>query len=111
MFAYLCNYVKQKNIYFTVEEWKNSIKDADFAVGMVFQNNVMALSEKIPSLFICYETSDRDICRFFGLPYIDIESFNPKKNIYHYYTLADYSQFKSKFEQTFSQIKNRIIEK
>lgn len=125
LFAYLSEYAKTKNIYFTAKEWKKNIRGIDFAIGMVFQNNVMALSEKIPALFICYETSDKDICRFLGLPYIDVESFDPQKSIYHYYTLADYSSFKSKFEQNFAaymdflkengvtlpQIKNRIIEK
>lgn len=123
--ARLCDYAKKKQIYFTVPEWKKHIKNADFAFGMALQNNIMALHEKIPALFLCYETSDREICRFLDLPYLNMEDFDPQKSVYDYYGMADYGDFKSGLRRKKSayidflkengvslpQVKSRVIEK
>ena len=125
LFAELCGYRTNKNIYFTAAEWKRGIRGADFAMGMVFQNNIVALSENVPALFICYESSERDLCRYFGLPYIDIGDFDPNKDVKYYYSLADYGRFRAKYAQlltsytdflnengvAISKLNNRIIEK
>jgi len=89
----LTKYEKKKKLFFDVSKWQSDFKNADFAIGMNFFNNVMAVRSGVKALFINYETSFREICRFFGLPCIEVKQFDSKLSIDEYFKSADYSGF------------------
>ena len=109
-YLYLKEYERKKNIYFSITEWEKSFKETDFAIGMNFYNNVMALQSKIPALFINYETVGKELCKHYKLPSIDINNFDAKKEIAEYYRMADYSEFFSCIEKRFIEFCNFIKE-
>lgn len=121
MYSYLKAYEKTKKIYFDINSWRNSFEDVDFAMGMNFYNNVVALQSGVPALFVCYETTGREMCKFFNLPNIDISKFNSKKSVSDYRNLVYYSSFLSSIDQKYANFMkflyengvkiNRVIEK
>lgn len=121
VYSYLKAYENTKKIYFDINSWRDSFEDADFVMGMNFYNNVVALQSGIPALFVCYETTGREMCKFFNLPNIDISEFNVKKSVSDYCKLADYSSFVSSIDQKYDVFRkflsengvkiNRVVEK
>lgn len=101
----LCQYEQTKNMFFDPKEWADSFRNVDFAMGMNFFNNTAALTAGVPALFINYETIGRELCRFFGLPSIEIGQFDAKKSVEHYYRMSDYSAFSAKLESNFEEFK------
>lgn len=86
-------YKTNKLVHFDVNTWKDSFSNVDFAMGMNFHDNVMALQSGVPALFIAYESSAREMCKYFCLPMIDISQFDDSKKLEEYYQMADYSDF------------------
>lgn len=121
IYSHLKSYENTKKIYFDIDSWRDSFEDVDFVMGMNFYNNVVALQSAVPALFVCYETTGREMCKFFNLPNIDISEFNPKKSVLDYLKYADYSSFVSSIDQKYDVFSkflsengvkiNRVIEK
>ena len=115
----------KKNVFFDVDSWKKSFEKTDFAMGMNFNNNVMALASGVPALFVNYESIGRELCKLYKLPNIDISEFDESKSIMDYYKLADYTEFSKAIDARYAEftdflkengliirdVENRIIEK
>ncbi len=89
----LKSYLEKKKVYYDAEEWKRMFASRQFAMGMNFHNNVLAVQSGVPALFLNYETSGREMCRFFGLPHIEIAQFRMDEPVEVYYEMADYTEF------------------
>ncbi len=102
LFEILRKYQKDSSIYFDTKEWEDSFDDADFAMGMNFFHNALAVRRNVPALFVNYETCGRELCELFRLPYIDISEFDEDKSIEEYYEMADYSEFQKAVRANYS---------
>lgn len=101
LFVKLKRYEQDRQIYFSASEWNKSFEGVDFAMGMDFYHNVAALQAGVPALFVTYETTGRELCRFFRLPCIDISEFDSRKTVKDYYRMADYSLFKAAIDDNY----------
>lgn len=101
LFVKLKRYEQDRQIYFSASEWNKSFEGVDFAMGMDFYHNVAALQAGVPALFVTYETTGRELCRFFKLPCIDISEFDSRKTVKDYYRMADYSLFKASIDDNY----------
>lgn len=113
------NYVSKwinskKKIFFDVNEWKNYLKDFQFSMGGRFHGNVVALWNKIPSLFFVIDSRTEELVRYFDLPFIKLQDFDTEKPIEYYYELADYEVFNKTYRKKYLKYheflrKNNII--
>ena len=101
LFEYIKSFEKKKNIYFSMAEWLDSFDGVDFAMGMDFYNNVVALYAGVPALFVNYETTGREMCRFFSLPCIEISEFDDTKTVADHMRCADYTDFKASIDSNY----------
>lgn len=103
LFKKLDSYANSSRILFSDEEWKNSFKDAFFSMGMSFQSNVAALKAGVPALFVNYESSGRELCRYFGLPCIEAENFDSGRTVREYFEAADYTGFEERMKKKYAE--------
>lgn len=86
-------WLEKKRIFYSCEEWSEFIRSFDFSIGYRFHGNVIAVNNKVPSLFIYSDSRVREMCEFFRLPAISAREFDPSKPIEYWYERADYSEF------------------
>lgn len=125
LFARIKAWEKKKAVYFDIDEWRAAFDGVDFAFGMNFANNIIAMQSSVPALFINYESIGRELCKHYALPSIDISDFDDKKRLIDYYSMVDLSEFKKRIDKRYSEycaflkkngikvsdIEGRIIEK
>lgn len=83
--------------YFSVDNWINEIKSADMSLGTQFHGNIAAILAGVPTLEICIDDRMKELCRALCIPYINIEDFDTKKSLQHYYDVLDYSEFNKNY--------------
>lgn len=103
-------YINGREILFTIEEWEKIFEKAHFAMGMNFHNNILAVRSGVPALFINYETLGREVCKYFGLPCMEIEDFDFNRSQTEYCKMADYSEFKARYGACRNNFKNFLNE-
>ncbi len=103
-------YTQDRKTYFDVAAWRKSFREIDFSMGMNFYHNVLSLQAGVPALFINYETSGRELCRFYHLPCIEIDQFDASKSVQEYYYMADYTDFYPLLQQKYKQFLEYLSE-
>lgn len=125
LFSKITGWEKKKKVFFNIDDWSSELKKADFAMGMNFQNNILAMQSGVPALFINYESTGRELCKTFDLPCININDFDEEKSLKDYYNLVDLRKFINSIDSKYKDfnsflkrngikvidIENRIIEK
>lgn len=89
--------VRRRECFFDLTDWRKYMRQMDFSIGMRFHGNVMALWESVPALFITSDSRTKELCEHFSLPTLEIQKFDPTKNIEDYYEMADYSKFEEQY--------------
>lgn len=92
-FQLVRQWLNNKKVFFSFEEWKEEIKNYDFSIGYRFHGNVMAVINGIPALFIYADSRVKEMCEFFKLPMISDKEFDIDKPIEYWYDRSDYSDF------------------
>jgi len=59
-------------VFFDVDGWIDAIRGYDFVFGHRFHGNMIALQHGVPACVICHDTRTEDMCRFLGMPYVNI---------------------------------------
>ncbi|MDR3466590.1 MAG: polysaccharide pyruvyl transferase family protein [Xanthobacteraceae bacterium] len=59
-------------VFFDVDDWIDAIRGYDFVFGHRFHGNMIALQHGVPACVICHDTRTEDMCRFLGMPYVNI---------------------------------------
>ncbi len=59
-------------VFFSVDEWIDAIHDYDFVFGNRFHGNMIALQHGVPACVVCHDTRTEDMCKFLGMPYVNI---------------------------------------
>jgi hypothetical protein len=59
-------------VFFDVAEWIDAIRGYDFVFGNRFHGNMIALQHGVPACVVCHDTRTEDMCRFLGMPYVNI---------------------------------------
>ena len=100
------NYVSKwinskKKIFFDVDEWKKFLMNFQFSMGFRFHGNVVALWNKIPSLFFVIDSRTEELVRYFNLPFIRLQNFDENMPIEYYYELADYEEFNKNYRKKY----------
>jgi len=90
------------NIFFSAAEWIEYYRAYNFNIGYRFHANVAALHAGVPSLFFAVDSRVSEMCEFFKLPIIKPEDFDNRKDLKHYASLADYSDFNKNFSKAFN---------
>ena len=103
LFKHLKSFEEKKKIYFSAADWLDSFDGAEFAMGMNFYNNVAALYAGVPALFVNYETTGREMCKFFSLPFIEVSEFDDTKCAADYLQCADYTDFKASIDGNYQK--------
>jgi hypothetical protein len=68
-------------VFFSVADWIEAVRGYDFVFGNRFHGNMVALQFGVPACVVCHDTRTEEMCRFLGLPYVnivDLESIDVK---------------------------------
>lgn len=103
LYSTLKQYSENDKVYFDLKTWSQSFNEVNFAMGMNFYNNVLAIRNSVPALFINSDTYSRELCDFFNFPSIDIEDFNPDLKTEDYYKMADYTDVANVIDHRYSE--------
>ena len=113
-FSYLNKWMNlYKMMFFNVDDWRSFMAEHDFSMGGRFHGNVIALWEGVPALFFTVDSRTTELCRHFSLPTMNMEDFDPNKDICYYYEKADYSEFNKNYSKRLDEFitflkKNRL---
>jgi hypothetical protein len=58
--------------FFDVDQWIDAISGYDFVFGNRFHGNMIALQHGVPACVICHDTRTEDMCKFLGMPHVNI---------------------------------------
>lgn len=114
-FNYVSKWINsKKKIFFDINEWKHFLADFQFSMGLRFHGNVVALWNRIPSLFFVIDSRTEELVRYFDLPFIKLQDFDDGKPIEYYYELADYEMFNKTYRKKYLKYqeflrKNNIV--
>lgn len=101
-YNYVAKWIKRKKkSFFHINEWKEFLAEFQFSMGLRFHGNVVALWNKIPSLFIVIDSRTEELARYFELPFIKIRDFDERKPIEYYYELADCETFNKTYRKKY----------
>ncbi len=98
-----------RKCFFSVDEWREYVRQMDFIMGGRFHGNVIGLWEGVPALFITSDSRTKELCSFFSLPQLDISEFDSSKPKEYYYEIADYSSFHSNYSKLYINWNNFIL--
>jgi polysaccharide pyruvyl transferase WcaK-like protein len=59
-------------VFFDVDQWIDAIRSYDFVLGNRFHGNMIALQHGVPACVVCHDTRTEDMCRFLGMPHVNI---------------------------------------
>jgi len=59
-------------VFFCVADWIDAVRGYDFVFGNRFHGNMVALQHGVPACVVCHDTRTEEMCRFLGLPYVNI---------------------------------------
>lgn len=82
-------------IFYDFQEWNQYISENKFtfAFGSRFHGNMMALRNKVPTLWIVHDWRTLELVQYLGLPYLNYndEKFQNVKNVEELFEYCDYS--------------------
>lgn len=87
-------------------EWCDALNGIDFSLGGRFHGNVIALWNGIRSLFLTTDSRTRELTDFFGLPAMEMQTFDETKPLSWYYDRADYTRFNSRYPKLYKNFVN-----
>jgi hypothetical protein len=58
--------------FFDVDQWIDAIRGYDFVFGNRFHGNMIALQHGVPACVVCHDTRTEDMCKFLGMPHVNI---------------------------------------
>lgn len=97
-FIYITKWLNDNShIFYNIEDWKSNTERYSFCMGARFHGNVVSLKNGTPSLFLTCDSRTKELTDFFGLPTLELNSFDKTKSLEYYYELADYTEFKKKY--------------
>lgn len=103
-------WIKEKSAcFFSIDEWRNYLKNYDFSMGMRFHGNVLAMWENVPALFVTCDSRTKELCRHFSLPSIDVKDFDESRAIDYYYEKADYDGFHKNYKLRLKEMEDFLI--
>jgi len=94
-------FTNKGRLFFSVKDWIAAIKQNDFCFGTRFHGNVAGVLAGIPTLMINIDGRMKQLNRYYKIPSIDIENFDPNKPIEYYKELCDYSEFNKNYAKTY----------
>jgi len=92
---------KNKKLFFSVEDWMESMCDFHFSLGARFHGNVISLWNNMKSLFVTIDSRTSELTDYFKLPSIKMDDFMRNKSIEYYYEKADYTLFNKEYRHKF----------
>ena len=105
-------------IFYDFQEWNQYISENNFtfAFGSRFHGNMMALRNKVPTLWIAHDWRTLELVQYLGLPYLryDDEIFQNASNVEQLLEYCDYSnvykQYPTKYNRYINFIKQNLGE-
>ena len=89
-------------VFYEINAWQNALSNIDFAFGMRFHGNMMALQQRIPALWVTHDSRTIELAEFLKLPSINISEVKMFKNLKQLYEKADYSKYNQIYTQLFT---------
>ena len=89
-------------VFYEINAWQNALRNIDFAFGMRFHGNMMALQQRIPALWVTHDSRTIELTDFLQLPSIRISEVKMFKNLKQLYEMADYSKYNQIYPQLFA---------
>jgi hypothetical protein len=87
--------------FFSVKDWIAALLKNDFCIGTRFHGNIAGVLASIPTLMINIDIRMRELNRYYKIPSINIDEFDPSKPIEYYRELCDYSEFNKNYSKTY----------
>jgi hypothetical protein len=88
-------------VFYEINAWQNALSNIDFAFGMRFHGNMMALQQRIPALWVTHDSRTIELASFLQLPSISPDEVKTIKNLQQLYEIADYSKYNQIYPQLF----------
>ena len=92
-------FTKNSYLFFDLETWIRYNKRYDFSLGLRFHGNVAAMLAGYRALFVTIDSRTKEMTDHFKLPSIEFGKFDTSKDIAHYYRMADFSNFRSRYKE------------
>lgn len=96
---------RKSHIFFDLDSWRRHNLRYNFSMGWRFHGNVAALLAGVPALFIVIDSRTAEMTEFFQLPFINLENFNPRLSLAHYYKKMNYSNFVLSYREKINDFK------
>ncbi len=100
----------ERKFFMDVKKWETHVGGFNFSIGTRFHGNVIALWSGIPALFIVHDSRMREMCELFKLPSIELDEFDSRKPVRHYYEAAYYSEFNKAMPKLLENYKTFLTE-
>lgn len=100
-------------IFFDFYQWDKYIQEQKytFAFGSRLHGNMMALRNKIPSLWLTHDWRTLELARYLHLPYLDYygETFKNIKRVEELIEYCDYNDLYREYPKLFKKYKEFIM--
>ena len=97
-------YNKKYKIFSSIEEWKNFIKNFDFAFGARLHGSIIAINSGIPAM--CYNSDSRatEMCEYLKIPHYT--QINKKTNIFDLYDIVNIDELNNVYPILYDKYEN-----
>ncbi|MCA6107136.1 polysaccharide pyruvyl transferase family protein [Bradyrhizobium cenepequi] len=86
--------------FFDVDDWFNVIKTYDFVFGSRFHGCMIALQCGVPAIVVCHDTRTEDMCRFLGMPYVNIVNLR-RISVDELYAMVDAAALNARYAELY----------
>jgi hypothetical protein len=97
--AWASNHVR---VFFDVDQWIDAIRNYDFVFGNRFHGNMIALQNGVPACVVCHDTRTEDMCKFLGMPHVNIVDLDAI-DVRDLYDRVDCSSLGERYKTLFPQ--------
>jgi hypothetical protein len=95
-------------MFFDVQAWISCLRTMDFSIGSRFHGNVAALLAGIPAFFIAHDNRTLELCEFFSLPHVKVNSRYSPLSVEEMIELTDYDDFFARLPLVFAHWKTYL---
>lgn len=97
--------------YFTnYQLWKSFLASMDFAFGARMHGLTPAVQAGVPSLFIAHDARVREMCEFFGLPFIPERDLPPEIRLEDLLKACDYSTARARYPVRYAEFLSTLAD-
>lgn len=84
-------------------------EEVNFFYGRKLHGNIVGLQYNIPCFIVPIDTRVREVCDFYSIPNIFNTDFNEEKDdLYELYKSLDFSEFNSKYKQSYKAFEDYL---